>query len=262
MIKKVINQYLERRGKTIALNNSLSASRWVSQDETINLLELFVRRMLEKNINKKAFILQVGANLGLEGEELPDTIYNLVRSDAGRFEGVLLEPMPEYFAFVKKKYAGFSGIHVEQGAIVENDGSVTLCRVNPASGVQKSFFHGIATFNKDVLSTRLKREGLIHLLEEIQVPAVSFKTLVSKYGITLVDILQIDTEGFDFEIIKMFFQQTAIRPSIINFEWTELNSAKFEKKGAIQFLTSRNYQIAEYGSDIIAIDKSIASNVV
>ena len=41
--------------------------------------------------------------------------------------------------------------------------------------------------------------------------------LLAKHGVSRVDLLQIDTEGYDFEIIRMF-DHAGVRPAVVRFE--------------------------------------------
>src|SRR6266545_3350252 len=49
------------------------------------------------------------------------------------------------------------------------------------------------------------------------VPAVSLEELFAKYNVQRIDLLQIDTEGYDSEIIRMLFD-TIWRPELVRFE--------------------------------------------
>jgi FkbM family methyltransferase len=73
---------------------------------------------------------------------------------------------------------------------------------------------GIASVNPD----HHKISGIDEsYMKSETVDGVTFDTLFSKYNVTNVDLLQVDTEGYDKEILKMFpFER--IKPSIIHFE--------------------------------------------
>jgi len=65
-------------------------------------------------------------------------------------------------------------------------------------------------------------------------------------GIDRVDLLQVDVEGYDAEVVRMFdFDRW--RPSIVNFEHTHLSPRDHES--AMRHLVSHGYQIATTGVD-------------
>lgn len=56
------------------------------------------------------------------------------------------------------------------------------------------------------------------------VQCITFDTLVQRNRVKRIDLLQIDTEGFDFEIIKMI-NFDRIKPRILQFEHRHLTKA-------------------------------------
>ncbi len=82
------------------------------------------------------------------------------------------------------------------------------------------WYDQLGSFYKDVI---LKHKNYIpnieELIEEQQINTMSFEDLIKKHKIINVDILHIDTEGYDFEIIKT-----------INFKKYKINVIIFENK--------------------------------
>ena len=64
----------------------------------------------------------------------------------------------------------------------------------------------------------------------------------NKYKIENLDLLFIDTEGYDGEIVYDFFLKSSLRPIII-FEYIHIKSDFFEK--VIQKLDEKNYNYFE-----------------
>ena len=91
-------------------------------------------------------------------------------------------------------------------------------------------------------------------IQEIWVKSISIPSLLSREGINNVDLLQIDTEGMDFEIIKWFFQ-AGIEPKCMNFESFHLS--RDAKKMAEAFLIEKGYWFFETGQDTFAIKESL-----
>jgi hypothetical protein len=72
---------------------------------------------------------------------------------------------------------------------------------------------------------------------------------IQNYHFTSVDYFQVDTEGFDFEVLKMI-NFNLFKPSIIKYEHTNLN--KMDLANSITLLRNNGYFIFYETEDIIA----------
>ena len=77
----------------------------------------------------------------------------------------------------------------------------------------------------------------------------SLATLLAETGLSQVDVLQIDTEGWDYEILKLV-DFTKIKPAIINYEHAHLNPDDWDS--AIDLLTRNGYHIGIGRRDTVA----------
>jgi len=84
------------------------------------------------------------------------------------------------------------------------------------------------------------------------VSSITLHELLTKHAVKKVDILQIDTEGYDFEILKTI-DYSQIRPKIIVYEHKHL-STKILKE-SLKLLRRSDYQLYRDKTDILAIDK-------
>jgi hypothetical protein len=73
--------------------------------------------------------------------------------------------------------------------------------------------------------------------------------LLAKYGVHKLDLLQVDAEGYDYQIQKMVDFRN-IKPKIIRFEHTNLSA--LEKGECIQLLVSQDYEVVIGRPDMIA----------
>ena len=87
------------------------------------------------------------------------------------------------------------------------------------------------------------------MIETEQVRCLTFETLFKEIGIENVDLLQVDAEGFDSEILRLF-NIPARKPAIVRFEHKHLSIADHEK--SIALLVSQGYRVAASGSDTLA----------
>jgi hypothetical protein len=88
----------------------------------------------------------------------------------------------------------------------------------------------------------------------VEVDIMSPKTIIDKYSVKKVDLLQIDAEGHDFTIIKAF-PFDLIKPKIIRYEYVNLNYDEIDAEGADKFLKQYGYTsfINRTEGDIVAI---------
>ena len=81
------------------------------------------------------------------------------------------------------------------------------------------------------------------------VHCISLDNLLVEQNVPQIDLLQIDAEGYDYEIIKMIdFQK--IKPSIIRYEHKHLSKQDFD--ACLEYLIQNSYRILNEGSDITA----------
>lgn len=174
-------------------------------------------------------VIQVGANDGINN----DPIHKFIKRD--EWHGVLLEPQKEVFdTYLSKIYQKDKYIQTLNAAIGEEDGFTYLYKIGFS---QARWATGLATFEKKVLEAAFT-SGHVHYRaaeENIAVPEneterivqekvhlISPTTLLKKYHIQEIDLLQIDTEGFDYEIIKLF-DIPSTKPKMIAFEHCHLS---------------------------------------
>ena len=172
------------------------------------MLELVIEHYLRSDPTFN--FVQIGANDGVRWDELHPII---VRH---HLTGLLVEPLPDMFDQLRQNYRSEPQLSFENAAVALETGTRTLFRVKPDGDVP-DYAHGWASFSKGAIAANFKRH-----LQEVTVPTVTVKDLLEKHGIARITLLQVDTEGYDYEILKMFFQE-GVFPEIINFEYIHLS---------------------------------------
>ncbi len=188
--------------------------------------------------------LQVGAFDGVSG----DPIYPLIERHG--LQGVLIEPQKDVFERLKANYAQFPNFRLVNVAIADHDGSSTLFRTKPGAGPE--WLGQIASFNRDVLmwhSRKLSNLNLESVVESEEVRCVTFDSLFKEVGVGKVDLLQIDAEGFDAEILRLF-DIPLRRPAIVQFEHIHLSVEDLEK--SISLLVDQGYRVTASRTDTLA----------
>ena len=212
-------------------------------DHPIELLPLLVDSM--RATRRDFFVLQVGANDG----HSDDPIASIVRSRGLR--ALMVEPVPAMFDLLADFYRDQPNVVCENCAVGHEDGSATLYYVRPDPALPE-YVRRIASFSRDViLKQRRVVPNIGAYIDTLQVPTLSLETLLAKHQIDRIDLLQVDTEGFDYEILKMLWA-TPLRPPIINFESAHLSRS--DKLACAEMLKRDGYRYLNVGQfDTLAV---------
>lgn len=182
---------------------------------------------------------------------------------SGRLKGLIVEPLPNYFEKLQALYAGSGTVKVCNVAVDHEDGERTIWRFHPAAIENRILgapFAGISSFVMDDL---LKDDGTLggmfdaesrallkRLIEPVPVRCRTLPGVMADHGITRVDLLQIDTEGYDLNILQMFdFERH--RPSIVHFEHQHLSPT--DRAEAEGMLRAMGYRIHHSVHDTLAV---------
>lgn len=180
----------------------------------------------------------------------------------GAHDGVTLDPLRPFI----EKYPDWSGMVMEPQPIIFKrlvsgyhhlrDRVKCLNAAIAPTQMVKLYTFKPSPFLPDhaTMLASLNRDALLHNghgykgeIEELNVPGMTFKTVCEDFD--KIDLLQIDTEGYDFEILKML-EKLSIRPKIIRFESAMLNFQ--DKSECEKMLHGMGYQITNLGIDTMA----------
>ena len=191
--------------------------------------------------NKKIKFVQVGANDGIRF----DSLY--FRVTEHRCAGIAIEPLPDLFARLRINYQDYPEVIPVNLAIHPTADKAIIYRVDPSRlGELPDWTAGIASFIRDhLLKTGVVKNEMI--IEE-EVACAPLMGVLKNYTMLDADYLQIDTEGFDLEIIKMI-DFSKFKPSLIKYENQHLNEQ--DKKLAMSILSAAGYHLFNEGRDSI-----------
>ena len=191
-------------------------------------------------------IVQVGACDGI----MSDPVRHQVAKDSTR--AVLIEPNPYAFARLQNLHADRPNVTLIQAAIGDKDGEAHLYRVKRTekadSEVDLAF--GIASFYKEHLEHHGKKD---YEIERITVACRSLSSLVAELGLTKIDLLQIDAEGFDAAVVRMALK-LPVRPDCINFEHVHLVAQ--DRQPLFDLLEENGYLLGYDAWNILALRKT------
>jgi len=201
---------------------------------------LFALARKQKNV----FVLQVGANDGVTNDPIHQFVTRYKK-------GLLLEPLPDIFEKLQHNYQNEDGIVLHNAALADRDGVMTFYRIKAGADVPE-WCNGLGSFSRETVLSHKNRFPLIenHVVEQA-VEALSFSTLVVKHGITAIDVIMIDAEGYDYEVLQQIdFQR--FRPSLVIYEQIHLSDAV--KRASIEMLNKAGYDVHNsYNMNFVAV---------
>jgi FkbM family methyltransferase len=210
-----------------------------------------------KGIDPFHFV-QIGGNDGF----IQDPIFKFIKKYP--WKGIIVEPQKDVFNNkLRRTYRLEKKVVLENIAIASSSGTKKLYKLTISDS---RWATGLATFDRKVLEyqirrnyvdQRAKREGIqkgtYGNLEDYitfeEVKCMTLSDLLVKHKLSHLDLLQIDTEGYDFEIIKTI-NFSSLKPSMISFESEHLSIE--DAAGCITLLTNNGYKIMQQGRDTIA----------
>jgi FkbM family methyltransferase len=193
--------------------------------------------------------VQIGSN---DGEQL-DPLRREILSRT--WTGLMVEPVPYVFRRLVANYGHLSRITLANVAIADHDGTATLFHLPESDDPELwEWYHALASFRRDVVAAH---EHLIpdiaKRIEPLDVPCLTFDSLCRSYGLANVDLVQIDTEGFDFEIIKEI-DLDVYRPLVLMFE--HLHFDEPTRRACRDHLRAHGYEDLSNGMDTLCLRTS------
>lgn len=232
--------------------SSLLSRAWGRLNRTLGLRrdQIEVAVQLFGAAYPEATFVQIGANDGQARDPLR------IQIERRRWHGVMVEPVPYVFQRLRTRYGKHPRVRLEMSAIADREGVMPFYHLRKAQPGEKvwKYYHALGSFRRDVV---LNHRGLVpdidERLVETEVPCTTFSELCKRHGIAQLDLLQIDTEGYDYEILKTI-DFARWRPRLIVYEHYHLSPA--DRTAARERLGTLGYTTFEHGLDTVALDRS------
>jgi FkbM family methyltransferase len=206
------------------------------------------------------FVIQVGAHNGVSNDVLHDIALKFGLS------GVLMEPQISCFRELQTTYSTCAALKLENAALSHEDGERKLYTIRKDLPFLQ-YANQAASFNYDHIRHQLRKHlkygAKEHVLRELSarglsvdecieaetVKSISFGSLLEKYGVRSYDLLQVDTEGFDYEVIKLA-KVDQYRPLLINYEHEHLKAR--DRDACWTYLAGLGYKLFTHEGDTAA----------
>lgn len=192
-----------------------------------------------------AFFVEIGANDGDQHDHLRPIL------DSTPWRGIMVEPVPYVFERLRANYDGRPGVVLENAAIADRDGQLPFYHLRKvqdrvAAGLPR-WYDGIGSFSKDaVLNHAALLPDIAQRLTCVEVPCLTFTSLLAKHAVDRVDLLIVDTEGYDHEILRSIDWEVH-RPRLVVYEHYHLSL--HDRSGLRSAFADRGYEIKEEGFD-------------
>ncbi|PCH53534.1 MAG: methyltransferase FkbM [Flavobacteriaceae bacterium] len=207
---------------------------------------LCCKLILENNYKLKSNFnfIQIGANDGVSF----DFLYDFLIERNSR--GIVIEPIKEYFEELCKNYKNYPKILKINKAVHPYKKKIEIYKIDKKKADKyPDWVKGIASLNKNHhKKTKISSDDII--IEKVQTDTL-MNIIDENYNYNYIDFIQIDTEGFDYEVIKMIDFNT-LKPSLLKVEY--INLSKEDKTNLKQMLRQNKYFIIREGEDLIGVD--------
>lgn len=210
----------------------------------IDVLDLVIHDYLRRA--DQMYVVQVGANDGSRADPVNQYIRRY------HWRGLLIEPQPRVFERLVQTYADEPQLAFEQCLVGREEGEQSLYTVRESADGPSFRWTGLARLDRESLVAELAGEGFENpetFVEELRVPVATLNHLLEKHDVSHVDYLQIDAEGFDFEIIKTVdFERFGV--PILQYEHFHLSED--DRIACMELLSRHGYRLAGVRGDTVA----------
>ena len=224
---------------------------WPGVDTDFDTLTQYAQDIALRR-SRPFYFVQVGAMDGISF----DPIYD--KATKNSWHGLLIEPLKDIFEDLKHNYSAQDGLNFINAAIDGSQKERVIYRIPKKTVLEKKIPEwalGISSFYNDrnalggcKVDSKTNEIVQKYITKET-VPCVTFSELFEEFKPVEIDLLCIDTEGHDWQVLKIF-PFGKFKPKIICFE--HYNLPAVEIKQALRLLESNGYAYSSNHKDVIA----------
>jgi len=237
MKNKIIKKISGLFGYKLVEKDYIKNIRALSTNSSFNIKNFLENLCRKKQLNS---LLQIGANDGKRFDELNYFIKKY------EIKSVLVEPIDKYFNELKNNYLNLEYVKIENSAI-SVDNEISYLFVVNDEYIKKYDEHvkGLNSFDiKHLIKHGVKKKHI----EKKKITSQTILSLIDKYNIKELDLLYVDTEGYDGKIVYEFVVKTNLKPIII-FEYIHIENKFFNK--LINLLNEEKFKFFSINENLI-----------
>ena len=184
-------------------------------------------KFIKNNIDNNSWFVDIGSNIGLYSLNVSN-----INSKYKRIKTLSIEPNPIIFQRLKKNYK----LLTSQNKFVKNSFLIKNFAIGDTEGfamIDKRIGHANV---KIINNKRLNNNKNF-----IKIKVIRLSSLLKKYKVEKISCIKIDTEGYEYKILKNFFKKSNIKffPKYLIIEHN--NDKKYFKSERI--ILKNKYQI-------------------
>ncbi|HOJ53107.1 MAG TPA: FkbM family methyltransferase [Phycisphaerae bacterium] len=193
--------------------------------------------------------VQIGSNDGMVG----DPLYELIMENKS-WSGVFVEPVRYLFERLRRNYADADRFIFENVAIGATRGSQDFYYVGREAEAHfkddlPPWYDQLGSFRREHIIKALGSRMEPFIVTE-KINTVPLNDVLAKNGIDRIDLLHIDTEGYDYQVLAQL-DFSKYQPLVILFEHKHLSPD--EKAKARALLAEHGYMTRIFGGDTLAV---------
>lgn len=198
-----------------------------------------------------ASFVQIGSNDGDKHDPLRAAFLRT------RWTGVMVEPVPYVFERLRRHYGAHGRARLENVAVATQTGTLPFWHLPlDTAGHLPDWYDELGSFRREVVLRHAYRiPDIEHRLTSTQVSCVTFDELCARNRIHALDLLHMDTEGYDYEILKSI-DLDRWRPALLIYEHKHLGAERAECRARLR---GAGYATFEEGQDTWCADTRGAS---
>jgi FkbM family methyltransferase len=190
-------------------------------------------------------VVQVGAFDGISNNALD----YIKLSNICELHAVLIEPNPVAYKKLASNFSHIASVVPVNVAIDAADGIRSFTVVRPHKSSEYHWIEQLSSFDKQtILSHSGKVPDLKSYMDDVSVVCSTLSTVLTINSIDNLDVLLVDTEGYDAVIVEHALNLSA-QPSVVLFEHSHLRMTDILR--IVTLLRDSNYSVIDVGQDFL-----------
>ncbi len=199
---------------------------------------------------------KVGANDGTTDDPCSDLLLK-----SPNWQGLLIEPVPYCFERLKLKFTDSRRFKLDRAAVGPFSSDTIFYYVDSKAAENipdlPGWYDQLGSFSRDHIMKHLN--GVLEpYIVESNVEVVPLTAILERNHIEDLHLLHIDTEGFDYEVLRTL-DFARYQPWVIFIEHVHLEDAA--RKELMRLMKQNHYTVRDCGVDFLAVRKSMSQNI-